>query len=153
MDGKPGFLFGESGFIIMSMDSFNVFDKEAKENSGDVPKLGVKLESIEPVSDKAIMVHHENHHRPCPSCETQVGDGDGPRCSNSTITSGAYDVVVAAAVSGASVPGSGAVVRAVQPFDISTYSTPHTVSKFPGLGLFLFRVIAKVKLIPPWLLI
>ncbi|KAF5442661.1 hypothetical protein F2P56_035297 [Juglans regia] len=123
------------------MDSFDVLDEEAKENSGDVPKLGVKLESIEPVSDKAIMVHHENHHRPCPSCETQVGDGDGPRCSNSTITSGAYDVVVAAAVSGAAVPGSGAVVRAVQPSDISTYSTPHTVSKFPvgssGLNLRL----------------
>ncbi|KAG2701352.1 hypothetical protein I3760_06G040700 [Carya illinoinensis] len=118
----------------MSMDSFDVSDKEAKEISGgDVPKLGVKLESIEPVSDKAIMVHHENHHRRCPSCETQVGDGDGPRCSNSTITSGAYDAAAAAAVvSGAAVPGSGAVVRTVQPFDISTYSTPHTVSKFPA---------------------
>ncbi|KAB1205189.1 Growth-regulating factor 7 [Morella rubra] len=114
----------------MTIDGFDVLDKEARQNSGDVPKLGARLQSIEWVTNQTIMFHHENHHRPFPSCDSEVRDGDGPTSTSRSITIDAYDV--AAGCSRASVTGGGAVVRAVQPFDISSTSAPHLASKSPG---------------------
>lgn len=145
------FLFVESGFIIiiMTIDSFDVLDKEAKQNSGDVPKLGARLQSIERITNQTIMFHHENHHRPFPSCESEVRDGDGPTCTSRSITIDAYDV--AAGCSRASVTGGGAVVRAVQPFDISSTSAPHLASKSPGLCFFSFKSLQSETLSSPFI--
>lgn len=124
------------------MDSFNVFDKEAKENRCDFPKLGVKLQGLDAFTSKAIMAHHDddddgNQHRPFPlSSETWVGDGDGPTCNDRAITNDAYHVV--ASRSGAAVTSAGTIVRAVQPFDISPTTALQTASKSPGLCFLFF---------------
>jgi hypothetical protein len=130
----------------MTMDSFNVFDKEAKENRCDFPKLGEKLQGLDAFTSKAIMAHHDhdddddgNQHRPFPSSsETWVGDDDGPTCNDRAIpiTNDAYHVV--ASRSGAAVTSAGTIVRAVQPFDISPTTALQTASKSPGLCFFFF---------------
>lgn len=116
------------------MDGLNVLDKEAK----DFPKLGVELQSV----DSSTAPYHDNdgnQHRPFPSSENWVGDGDGPTGNDRPITNDAYHVVAACSGAAAAVTTSaGTIVRAVQPFDISPTTPLQTASKFPGLCFFFF---------------
>ncbi|XP_030937083.1 growth-regulating factor 7 isoform X2 [Quercus lobata] len=124
---------------MIRMDSLDFVNKEAKRESSSVKLQSSNIE--ESFTNKVIMFHHGNHHRPfssssSPSYEVKVGDGgDGPTCKNrSIISNDTYDVVVGGSGSAVAVTQQqhtrgGAGVRTVQPFDTAT--TPHTASKSP----------------------
>ncbi|XP_015870685.2 growth-regulating factor 8 [Ziziphus jujuba] len=143
----------------MRMEKFCVSDKEAKRNIynkiGDDLEISAKVhcnsissstESLPACNSTMRMLHHDNHYRP-PSSSSSLrglGGGDiGPTCNRAPAgPDDIYDVVVvsnagshAAAVASAAVSGD-AVVRPLQPFDISTTSpstsSPTTAFKFSG---------------------
>ena len=134
--------------IMIRMDSLDFVNKEAKRESSSVKLQSSNIE--ESFTNKVIMFHHGNHHRPfssssSPSYEVKVGDGgDGPTCKNRSIivSNDTYDVVVGGSGSAVAVtqqqqhPSGGAGVRTVQPFDTAT--TPHTASKSPGFVYLCF---------------
>ncbi|KAK9292702.1 hypothetical protein L1049_020681 [Liquidambar formosana] len=149
VDGKGSFPFRKSGFMMsMSMErginsssystssgGFSVSDKAAAsaKESKNVVGLGLKLQSTEsfPYNKMMMMVpdSHNHHHRPFSSPSSQSsaaagGGGDGPTCNKAV--SDIYDVA------GSAGNGfGGAVVRTLQPFDISSATTP-TALKSPG---------------------
>ena len=144
--------------IMIRMDSLDFVNKEAKRESSSVKLQSSNIE--ESFTNKVIMFHHGNHHRPfsssssssSPSYEVKVGDGgDGPTCKNRSIivSNDTYDVVVGGSGSAVAVtqqqqhPSGGAGVRTVQPFDTAT--TPHTASKSPGFCIFVFFCFSFLK--------
>lgn len=149
---------------MIRMDSLDFVDKEARRESSVVKPQSNNIE--ESFTNKVIVFHHGNHHRPfsspSPSYEVKVGDGgDGPTYKNrSIISDNTYDVVVGGSGSALTVTqqhtSGGAGVRTVQAFDTAT--TPHTASKSPGFCicvflLFLSQVNAKFKFFFTFLLI
>ena len=141
---------------MIRMDSLDFVNKEAKRESSSVKLQSSNIE--ESFTNKVIMFHHGNHHRPfssssssSPSYEVKVGDGgDGPTCKNRSIivSNDTYDVVVGGSGSAVAVTQQqhtrgSAGVRTVQPFDTAT--TPHTASKSPGFCIFVFFCFSFLK--------